>query len=104
MGWKKLNEQVEYWETPILGTENQKNGERFMALCVDPLSKNPHRGIARQVIERIGHEDILGYLDRSKLVIVESYDLLNWQIIKDLEIKGAPSQIILLTQNYNNPH
>ena len=87
MAWKKLNECVDMWEKPVLGTENQKDGKRFMALCVDPTSKNPYFGIARQVVERMGNEDISGYLDRSKLVIVKSYNLLNWKIVGDLEIK-----------------
>ena len=88
MVWRKINKQVEFWETPVLGTKNLKDGKRFMALCVDPSSKYPYRGIARQVLERIGNEDIPGYLDRSKLVIVESYDLLNWKVICDLQING----------------
>jgi hypothetical protein len=88
MAWKKLNSAVEMWETPCLGTVEVKEGERFMALCVDPSSKNPYVGLARHVTKRIGDVDALGYTDKSKLVIVKSANLLKWEIIRDLEIKG----------------
>ncbi len=99
MGWKKLNEEVEFWEKPVLGTENQKDGKRFMALCIDPKSKNPYRGIVRQIIDRQGSPDIPGFLDKSKLIIVESYDLLNWEIIGDLNLKRLEKIILKLLNN-----
>jgi hypothetical protein len=88
MVWKKLNDYVEMWKDPVLGTEDQKDGKRYMALCVDPSSKNPYRGIARQVTERVGNVDIPGYTDRSRLLIVKSQDLLKWDIVGDLRIDG----------------
>jgi|SRR3989344_1799166 len=88
MSWKKLNEYVDMWGKPVLGTENQENGERFMGLTIDPTSKNPYRGIARQIIYREGSPDVPGYLDISKLIVVESYDLLSWKILGDLKING----------------
>ena len=87
MGWKKLNDCVEYWEEPVIGALNLEGGMRYMALCRDPASKNPYRGIARQVYERKGSQDMPGYVDRSKLVLVESGDLLKWKVVGDLKIK-----------------
>ena len=88
MVWKKLNNNVDFWDIPVLGTEKQENGKIFMALSIDPKSKNPYKGIARQVTERQGSPDVPGFLDRSKLVIVQSYDLLNWKVVGDLVIKN----------------
>lgn len=93
MAWKKLNEFADFWEKPVLGTEKQTDGKRYMALCVDPESENPYRGIAREVVAREGSPDVPGFLDRSKLIIVESYDLLNWEIVGDLKIRGIESII-----------
>ncbi len=88
MVWKKLNECVEYLEKPVLGTIDLKGGMRYMALSLDFSSKNPYKGVARQVFERIGSQDVPGYVDKSKLVLVESDDLLKWEIVGDLNIKG----------------
>ncbi len=88
MSWISLNNYVDMWEQPVLGSIDQKDGKRFMALCVDPSSKNPYRGIARQVTERIGNQDVPGYVDKSKLVLVKSNDLLNWEVDGDLNIEG----------------
>ena len=99
MSWVKLNEYSEIFEKPVLGSEEQKDGKRYMALCVDTQSKNPYRGIARQVVKREGSPDIPGFLDRSKLVIAESYDLLNWEIIGDLRIRGIEKIISKLIDN-----
>ena len=88
MEWVKINEYVDYWKEPVLGTEDQKDSKRFMALCVDSSSKGPYMGIARQVTERIGNQDVPGYVDKSKLVLVESENLLNWKVIRDLKINN----------------
>lgn len=93
MAWKKLNEYAQIWKKPVLGSEDRKDGKRYMALCVDPASKSPYRGIARQVTERVGNVDIPGFLDMSKLVVVESYDLLRWEVVRDLEIGMLESAI-----------
>lgn len=102
MAWKKLNECVDMWEKPVLGTENQKDGKRFMALCVDPTSENPYRGIARQVIKRQGNQDVPGYVDKSKLIIVESNDLLKWTVISDLKINKIDDSINILKKEELN--
>lgn len=93
MVWKKLNENVDFWNTPVLGTEKQGDGKRYMALSIDPTSKNPYKGIARQVTERQGSPDIPGFLDRSKLVIVQSSDLLHWEVVGDLVLKNIDNII-----------
>jgi len=99
MDWIKLNNYAEIWEKPVLGSVYQEDGKRYMALCIDPTIKNPYRGIARKVVERQGSPDIHGFLDRSKLILVESYDLLNWNIIGDLNIKGFKKIINKLLNN-----
>ena len=76
------------WEKPVLGSEDQKDGKRFMALCIDPTSKNPYMGIVRQVTERVGSVDVPGYTDKSRLLIVKSDDLLKWNVVGDLRIDG----------------
>jgi hypothetical protein len=88
MAWRRLNKYVEMWEKPVLGEEEGKDGKRYMALCIDPSSKNPYKGIARQVTERKGNVDLLGYVDLSKLVLVESENRLDWRVVGDLKIKG----------------
>jgi len=87
MVWKKINSAVSMWEKPALGTLDQKDGKRYMALCIDPSSKNPYRGIAREVTSSEGNPNISGFIDRSSLVIVESRDLLEWEVVKDLKLK-----------------
>lgn len=99
MAWKKINNAIEMWEEPVLGTETLKGNKKFMSLCIDPSSKNPYKGIARQVTERKGHEDNPEHIDLSKLVIVESKNLLKWKIIGDFEIKGLSKHIKYLPNN-----
>ena len=88
MTWVRLNKCVEMWEKPVLGSENQSDGKRYMALCIDPISKNPYQGIAREVTERKGSVDLVGYIDLSKLVLIKSEDRLEWDVVKDLQING----------------
>ncbi len=102
MVWARLNKYVEMWKKPVLGSENKKDEKRYMALCIDSTSKDPYRGIAREIIERKGSPDIPGFLDRSKLIIVESYDLLNWNIIEDLDINGINEIVEKLLGNTKN--
>lgn len=87
MSWKKINEFVEMFEEPVLGSERPDSNERFMALCIDPSSKNLYRGIVRIITKREGDVNIVGFVDKSKLMLVESKDLLKWNIVKDLKIK-----------------
>ena len=102
MVWKKLNNWVEILDKPVLGTEKQEDGKKFMALCIDPTSKNPYRGIARQVTERQGNQDVPGYVDKSKLVLVESEDLLKWTVVSDLKINKIDDSINILKKEELN--
>jgi len=88
MSWSKISPEVEVWNEPCLGNNKVVEGKRFMALCLQPRANKPFRGLARQVITREGSENVPGFLDLSKLVIVESEDLLKWQVVGDLKIKG----------------
>ena len=89
------------WEYPVLGSEDQKDGKRFMALCIDPTSKNPYMGIARQVTHRKGSPDVEGFVDRSKLVSVKRNNLLNWEVVADLKIIGLEEMIKDLRKGNN---
>lgn len=93
MAWKKLSTGIDMWDVPCLGSVKPKNGQRFMALCVDPTSKKPYRGLARQVIDREGTQDVAGYLDTSKLVKIESDDLLNWTVVGGLQMRSIDDEI-----------
>ncbi|MBI3623043.1 hypothetical protein HY212_03110 [Candidatus Pacearchaeota archaeon] len=81
----QLNSAVSYWDKPVLGDFSSKHP--IMALAIDKSSK-PLKGIARIITKRKGNVDIVGFVDKSKLAIVNSNDGLNWKIIKDLKIKG----------------
>jgi len=35
MKWIRINDYVEMWEKPVLGSEKQEDGKRFTALSVD---------------------------------------------------------------------
>lgn len=86
MVWKKINKVVSMFETPSLGTIKAET--RYMALAVDKESKNPYQGLAREITRSKGTPDKPGFIDESKLIIVESKNLLSWKKIKDLEIEG----------------
>jgi hypothetical protein len=96
MRWKKLNSVVSYYEKPVLGTISGKNP--IMALAIDKTNK-PLRGIARVITKRSGNVDIPGFVDQSKLIIVESKDGLNWKKIKDLKIKNIEKVIKKITKS-----
>ena len=96
MAWIKLNHYVDYWDSPVLGSEDSNDSLKFMALCIDPSSKNPYIGIARQITERQGNPDIPGYVDKSRLVLVESHDLLNFKILGELNICNINESIEVL--------
>lgn len=102
MKWKKINEYVSMLEKPALGTINQHDGKRYMALCIDPLSKKPYRGIARQVTKRIGNVNVPGYADISNLVIVESKNMLKWEIKEELNINRISEIIAGLLKGQEN--
>ena len=101
MAWKKLNEYVDFWDKPVLGTEKQEDKKRFMALCIDEDSKNPYLGIARKITKRQGNPDVPGFIDKSKLVIVKSEDLLSWKVVSDLNIEGVDELIEKLGTDKN---
>ncbi|MBS3077771.1 hypothetical protein J4233_05910 [Candidatus Pacearchaeota archaeon] len=88
MAWKNISKGIEMWDKPCLGAVKPVEGKRFMALCVEPRSKNPYRGLAREITKSEGNPDVPGFIDESKLIIVESRDALKWEKKKDLEIEG----------------
>jgi len=91
MKLKKLSPAVSIYVKPVFGTANAK--QRVMALAVDKKSKDPYLGIAREITESKGHPDMPGFLDKSKLIIIKSNDLLSWEKLADLNINGI-NQII----------
>ena len=94
MVWKKLNAAVSYWDKSSLYSKKSN----MMALSVDKstLNKSTKWGVAREVYKRKGNVDISGFLDKSKLILVKSSDLLNWEKVKDLKIKGIKKVIEIL--------
>lgn len=88
MGLKKINKIVSYYEKPALGTV-EDGDTRLMALSVDRKSEFPYIGVAREIIKSKGDVNVPGFVDKSKLIIIESSDGLNWKKTKDLEIKGV---------------
>ncbi|MBR9704539.1 hypothetical protein GOV12_03950 [Candidatus Pacearchaeota archaeon] len=85
---KRLNKAVSMYIKPVLGTISGK--KPIMALTVDKLTlKNKTKfGIARIIKKRKGNPDIAGFLDKSKLIIVNSKDFLKWKKVKNLKIKN----------------
>lgn len=88
MAWIKLNNIVSMHEKPVLGKVKSKT--RYMALSVDKstLKEKLKLGVAREITKSKGHPDIPGFIDESKLIIVKSKDLLSWEKVSDLKIKG----------------
>jgi hypothetical protein len=72
----KLNSIVSMYSKPAFGSIDSK--KPVMALSVDKESKNPLRGISRTILKRKGTVDVPGYIDFSKLIIIESQDGLFW--------------------------
>src|SRR3989344_5139365 len=97
MPFKPINKIISYSEKPALGTI--KAEKRYMALAVDKDSSKPYLGLAREITKSKGSVDIPGFVDESKLIIVESKNLLSWKKIKDLEIKGIEKIIKELSGN-----
>lgn len=83
---KKLNSIVSMYTKPAFGSV--KSSKRVMALSVDKESKNPFLGIAREITKSRGSVDVPGFVDESRLIVVKSSNLLNWEKVKDLRIKG----------------
>ena len=82
----KLNNAVSYYSTPSLGKID--GSQRMMALSVDKTTSKPYLGIARKITRSQGNVDVPGFVDESKLVLVESKDALTWRETGDLQIKG----------------
>ncbi|VVB77670.1 Uncharacterised protein [uncultured archaeon] len=83
---KKINKIISMYTKPVLGTFPSE--KRVMALSIDKNSNNPIQGLAREITKSQGSVDVPGFIDKSKLIIVESKDGLSWKKTKDLEIKG----------------
>ncbi len=86
MELKKINEVVSVYKEPVFGALESK--KRVMALSVDKDSNNPIRGLAREIVKTKGEIGVSGWVDESKLIIVESENLLSWKKTSDLEING----------------
>lgn len=84
--WIKLNSIVSYYSKPVYGSVKSKR--RVMALSVDKEGKGKLKGVVRVITSSKGNVDIPGFVDKSKLIIVESRDGLKWKKVKDLKIKG----------------
>ena len=97
MNLVKINDAVSMYEKPVFGTV--KAEQRVMALSIDKKSKNPYLGLAREITRSQGTPDKPGFIDESKLIIVESIDALNWKKKKDLKIKGINEIIEKLSGN-----
>ena len=84
----KLSNVISMYPEPALGTLNEHT--RYMALAVDKSTLNDKVkfGLARQITKSEGSVDVPGFLDKSKLIIVKSNDLLKWDKHEDLNIKG----------------
>ncbi|MBI2449816.1 hypothetical protein HYV49_05995 [Candidatus Pacearchaeota archaeon] len=92
MAWKKINKFVRMWDKPVLGNVNQKNPIMALAILKEKINEK-YQGIAREIIERKGDVAISGFVDKSRLVIVESTDLLSWNVKEKLKIKGIKNII-----------
>jgi len=87
----KINNIVSMYKEPVFGTVSAE--KRVMALAIDKESKNPILGLAREITRSRGSVDVPGFIDESKLIIVESLDGLKWKKVKDLEIEGIEEVI-----------
>jgi hypothetical protein len=82
----KLNNAVSMYSEPVFGTV--KAEQRVMAISIDKETKNPYLGLVREITKSQGTPDKPGFIDESKLIIVESQDALKWKKKADLKIKG----------------
>lgn len=81
-----LNSIVSMYKKPVLGEEVPK--ELIMALSVDKEKQKDgfYYGIARTITQRKGSQDVPGFVDHSKLIVVRSKNLLDWEDYSDLQI------------------
>jgi hypothetical protein len=80
---------------PVFGTV--KAEQRVMAISIDKKTKNPYLGLAREITKSQGTPDKPGFIDESKLIIVESKNALKWNKKSDLRIKGIDKIITELS-------
>ncbi len=84
MAWKRLNSAVDIYTKPVYKVDRPA-----MALyALERKSNGKYLGIIREIVKREGDVITPGYLDRSKLFIVESKDRLSWKKVKELGIIG----------------
>jgi hypothetical protein len=81
----KINDSVFMYPEPVFGTIIAE--QRVMAISIDKSKEKPYKGLAREITKSRGNPDVPGFVDESKLIIVESQDGLKWKKKKDLEIK-----------------
>lgn len=90
--WKELVPGVEYYEKPAY--KRSGPDKHAFALNIDKARgdykpRGRLRGVVREITKREGSVYRPGgFLDKSKLIIVESKDGLVWKKIKDLKIEG----------------
>ncbi|MGY4884643.1 MAG: hypothetical protein ACP5NZ_03650 [Nanobdellota archaeon] len=93
----KLNDAVSMYPEPAFGTV--KAEQRVMAISIDKETKNPYLGLAREITKSQGTPDKPGFIDESKLIIVESKDAFKWKKRRDLNINGIEKIINRLSGN-----
>ncbi len=64
----KLNPIVSMYQKPVLGRVKAEN--RFMALSVNEQTRNPFKGIAKEIIKSKGSVDKPDLIGKSKLMII----------------------------------
>lgn len=88
---RKIAPGVDMYSTPAYGSKTR--ALPVMALSVDGGNggrngNSKMEGLVREITKREGDVEVPGYIDRSKLAIVESSDGLYWRRAGDLEIRG----------------
>jgi hypothetical protein len=85
-----------YMEHPGKVIETGGMFTHVMAITLDPTSNN-RRGVARCITSREGDVQVKGYVDRSKLYLIEGDSLEKFKLIKPLVIAGETEIISILT-------
>ena len=96
MSWLKLNSVVEEYSIPVY-----KKSHPVMALATvkKKNNKGKYEGIVREIIKRKGDVGVSGFVDRSKLFIVESSNGLSWRRVKELKIKEIDAVVKKLSRS-----
>ncbi|MEM4625601.1 MAG: hypothetical protein QXJ28_02450 [Candidatus Pacearchaeota archaeon] len=92
MKTRKLSPFIEEYPSYSL---KSNNNSYYFALSLDKssINKKTKLGVAREVFYRRGKPWKKGFLDKSKLIIVSSNDLIYWKKECDLEINGITQLI-----------